>query len=338
MNKYNLCGMTVEDIADLISPGGFNYSQAVIVAGTIYRKGIAGLEKTTRIPKKLKKYLSDIAGTGIYDPVRSEKSVDGTVKFLFESPGGMKFESVYIPESKRKTICVSTQSGCRMGCPFCVTGRYGFHGNLSSGDILNQLISIPFRDEITHVVFMGMGEPLDNPENVLKAIRILTAQWGMSISQRNITVSTVGITQMIMKFLKESDCNFTLSLFSPFPEERKSMIPAERIYPVKEIIGIMESYPLRKKRRLSIAYVMINGLNDTNRHLDGMIRLLRDTRIRVNLLPFHPVDGDDLRSSPDDRIQFFKHQLVIAGISASVRRSRGEDISAACGLLASGLK
>jgi len=335
-NRY-LCGLDAEEISELIKAGGFTHAHAVIVAGLLYKKGSSALEKSTRIPKRLKNYLSEVSQTGISLPVRSEGSADGTIKYLFESPDGKKFESVFIPDEKRKTVCVSTQSGCRMGCPFCVTGRYGFHGNLSAGDIVSQVISLQNNGKITHVVFMGMGEPMDNMDNVLKACRILTAEWGMAISPVNITVSSVGITPAIKEYLEKSDCNLALSLYSPFHEERQIVIPAENAYPVKEIINMMAHFPLKKKRRMTIAYVMISGINDTDRHLEELIKITGGTQIRINLLPFHPVPGDDRRSSSDERLQFFKHNLVMAGISASVRKSRGTDISAACGLLASGL-
>lgn len=336
-NRY-LCGLDVEEISELIRAGGFTHGQAVSVAGALYKKGITGLAGSTKIPKKLKNYLSEATQIGISLPVRSEESSDGTIKYLFESAGGKKFESVFIPDEKRKTVCVSTQSGCRMGCPFCVTGRYGFHGNLTAGEIISQVVGIPYHYEVTHVVFMGMGEPLDNLVNVMKAAGIFTAEWGMAISPGNITVSTVGITPAVVRFLKESECNLALSLYSPFARERLRVIPAEKIYPVSEIINIMASCKFRKKRRLSLAYMMIDGINDTDDHLNELISLTRNTRIRINLLPYHSVAGDDKRSSSGQRMLFFKHKLVMAGISASVRKSRGADISAACGLLASGLK
>ncbi|HOF21132.1 MAG TPA: radical SAM protein, partial [Bacteroidales bacterium] len=238
MDKKYLCGLNIDEISDLAKAGGFTRSQALIAAVALYRKGESGLQKTTRIPASMKKYLLESASPGIYPPVKSEKSADGTVKHLFVSPEGKKYESVYIPEAKRRTVCVSTQSGCRIGCLLCVTGKYGFHGNLSAGDIVNQVISNPFRDKVTHVVFMGMGEPMDNTDNVLKAADILTAECGLAISSRNITVSTVGITSGVKRFLAESFCNLTLSLYSPFPEERIRVIPAEREYPAREIITI----------------------------------------------------------------------------------------------------
>ena len=336
-NRY-LCGLDADEIADLIRAGGFTHSHAVIVSGLLYKKGSAALENSTRIPRRLKKYLSEISKAGIYLPVKSEESADGTIKYLFESPDGKKFESVFIPDKKRKTVCVSTQSGCRMGCPFCVTARYGFHGDLSAGDIVNQVIAHQINGKITHVVFMGMGEPMDNLDNVLKACRILTAEWGLAISPANITVSSVGITPAIIKFLENSDCNLALSLYSPFHEEREKVIPAENAYPVKEILNVMSRYPLKKKRRMTIAYVMISGINDSERHLEELIKIAGGTQIRINLLPFHAIQGDDRKSSSEEKLQSFKHNLVMAGISASVRKSRGADISAACGLLASGLR
>ncbi len=338
MDKRYLCGLTAKEITDLIKPGGYTRNQAIIVAGIFYRKGESGLIRTTRIPVMLKKFLFEAASSGVYSPVKSEKSADGTIKYLFTSPDGKKYESVYIPEEKRKTICVSTQSGCKMGCPFCATGRYGFHGNLSAGDIINQVLANPFHDKITHVVFMGMGEPLDNLDNVLKAISILSAEWGMAISNRNITVSTVGITAMVKRFLQESECNLALSLYSPFPGERINVIPVEKTFPAREIISMMAYYPLRKKRRLSIAYIMIKNINDTDNHLDELKNILINTGIRVNLMPYHAVQGDTRESSSDERMQYFRHNLMMSGISASVRKSRGADISAACGLLASEIR
>ena len=199
---------------------------------------------------------------------------------------------------------------------------------------MNQIISIPFAQDVTHVVFMGMGEPMDNLDNVLKACEIITAEWGLSISPRNVTVSTVGIMHGIEKYLNESECNLTFSLFSPISEERQNIIPAEKHNPAGEIIQLMKNFPVRKQRRLSVAYVMISDLNDNDRHLEGLKLLLKGSKIRVNLLNYHTIDNTKNTPSSADRMQFFKHNLVISGISASIRKSRGVDISAACGLLA----
>jgi 23S rRNA (adenine2503-C2)-methyltransferase len=337
MKGKALCGLTTGEIFELIEPSGFSMSHALLISNIIYKKKISDFSGFLKISKKLKTYLESNSTTGIIPPVRSEVSEDKTIKYLFVTEEGKKFETVYLPDNKRHTVCVSTQSGCRMGCPFCVTGRYGFHGNLTAGEIVNQIVSIPDAGKVTHVVFMGMGEPMDNLDNVLKAIEILTAEWGLAISQRYITVSTVGITPAVVKFLENSKCNLTVSLYSPFRQERIQMIPAENKFPVSEIIGIMKNFPPGKKRRLSVAFVMIKDVNDTDRHLEEIRFLLKGSGIRVNLLPYNNLPGDKNISSPFLRMQYFKHKLIISGISASIRKSRGKDISAACGLLASGL-
>ena len=337
MIKRSLCGLTADEIFSLIGPSGYTFSHAVSISNSIYKKRTGEISQLKKIPGKLIAELEAETCAGIFMPVASQVSADRTVKYLFRTEAGKEFETVYIPDHKRNTVCVSTQSGCRMGCPFCVTARYGFRGNLSAGEIVNQIISITDAGKVTHIVFMGMGEPMDNLDNILKACDIITSEWGLAISPRNVTVSTVGIAPGVEKFLESSDCNLTLSLHSPFHEERKRFVPIEKKYPAHKIIEIMNNYPLRKKRRLSIAYVMIKDLNDTDNHLEGLKTLLKDSIIRVNLLPYHPAKDDPNRSSTADRMQYFKHNLVVTGISASIRKTRGIDISAACGLLATGL-
>jgi 23S rRNA (adenine2503-C2)-methyltransferase len=335
MIKTNLCGLTADEIMAL---AGSDLSHAVAIANCLYKKRLDDISIFPGISRRLREELVAKSYPGIYKPAAATRSSDGTIKYLFRNEHGQKFETVYIPDNKRNTVCVSSQSGCRMGCPFCVTGNYGFKGNLAVQDILNQLISLPESDRITHVVFMGMGEPMDNIDNLLKACKILTAEWGLAMSPRNITVSTVGIISGIEKFLANSNCNLTLSLYSPFPEERLGLVPAEKKHPAARIIDIMKHYPVGKKRRMSIAYVMIKGINDTDRHLEALKKLLEKSNIRINLLPYHSIPDDENTSSSPGRMQYFKHELVISGISASIRKSRGTDISAACGLLASGLK
>ncbi len=337
MALISLTGLSVDEISDFIGPSGFRKSSALLICNNIYRKRIKDIPDFRKISLKLRNFLSSVCTSGIFPPESSEKSIDGTVKYLFRSADDRFFETVFIPEKERNTVCVSTQSGCRMGCSFCATAGYGFHGNLSAGEILNQVLAIPGSDKINHVVMMGMGEPMDNIDNVLKACSILTAEWGMAISPRNVTVSTVGITPGIKKFLNESGCNLTVSLLSPFSDERKKLVPAENKYPVKAITELLKEYPLRKKRRISLAYVMIEGMNDTDEHLRELKRLAGGSMVRINLLPYHSLPGDSKRSSCHEKMMHFKHELIISGISASIRKSRGADISAACGLLASGL-
>ncbi len=338
MYQKGLCGLTPPEIHSLIKNEGYSFSHALSVAQGLYRKRIADIREIPSIPKTLKSFLYNNFNSGLSLPESSVTSADKTVKYLFSSGEGKVYETVYMPDLKRNSVCVSTQSGCRMGCPFCVTARYGFHGDLSAGEIVNQVISLPDTGSLTHVVFMGMGEPMDNIGAVLKSCEIITSQWGLSISPGNVTVSTVGITPGIEAFLDRSECNLTVSLYSPFEEERVKVIPAEKKYPVHEIIEIMRKYPLKKKRRLSLAYVMIKNINDSDRHLDGLKKLVNGSKIRINIIPYHSGRDDKNISSSDERMQYFKHNLVVSGISASIRKTRGADISAACGLLASGFK
>lgn len=333
----NLIGLSLEEIAQHIESMGTYSAHSLYVSNTIYKKRITEFPEFIKIPKSLRDKLSAAYEVGIYPPEKSEISDDMTVKYLFKTKDGKAFESVYIPDKKRNTVCVSTQSGCKMACSFCVTGRYGFKGNLTAGEIVNQIISIPGAEKVSHVVFMGMGEPMDNLENVIKACEIIISEWGLALSPRNVTVSTVGITPAIEEFLNRSECNLTLSLFSPFHEQRFESIPVEKFYPVIDIIGILKAFPLRKKRRISLAYMMIKGVNDTDDHLIRLILLLKGSSIRVNLLPYHTTESDVNVPSTDKRMMLFKHELVMSGVSASIRKSRGEDISAACGLLASNL-
>ena len=335
--KVGLCGMTPEEIMEVVSDTSFTFQHALRVANSIYKKRMTDIREIPEVPKILKELLASTCFTGISPPSNEERSTDGSVKYIFVNCDGLYYESVFIPDARRNTICVSTQSGCRMGCPFCATGRYGFHGNLSVRDIINQVIGIPEADKINHVVFMGMGEPMDNLENVLKACKILTAEWGVSIAVRNVTVSTVGIEPAVGEFLEKSSCNLTLSLYSALPEERAAIIPSENKFPFREIIDLMKKHDSEKRRRMTIAYVMVKDVNDSGRNLDELKKLISGSRIRVNLIPYHRLPGGTLESSPIDKMLFFKHELVSTGISASIRISRGEDVSAACGLLASGL-
>ena len=334
IDMKTLCGLTADEIYDLIGSSGYTRLQAVSVSNSVYKKHISDISDFTKIPVRLKEMLLKVTHTGIKLPLASETSQDKSVKYLFRTDDGKEFEAVYIPDKKRNTVCVSTQSGCRMGCSFCVTARYGYRGNLTAGEIVNQIIAIPQSENVTHVVFMGMGEPMDNLENVLRACKIITAEWGLAISARNVTVSTVGLMPAVEQFLQNSDCNLTLSLYSPFPDERKKMVPSENKYPVNMIINLIKKFPLKKKRRLSIAYVMIKDLNDSDSHLEELKAILTGSDVRVNLLPYHTVPNDQKSSSSAERMQVFKHNLIISGVSASIRKSRGTDISAACGLLA----
>ncbi len=326
-----ISGMTEADAETLLRGLGLDERYARRLLYWVYRRGIKSFDEINDIPGRVLRELQGHIVPGLSSPIGSEVSSDGSVKYLFTTKNGMAHETVFLPDGRRRTVCVSVQSGCRMGCRFCATGKNGWNGNLTAGEIISQMISIPH--EITHIVMMGMGEPGDNIDEVIKACHILTAEWGLAAGRSRVTVSTVGVAPSVRRLLDETECNITLSLHSPFPEERRIVIPAEARWPFTTTLDLLKQYDNRIRRRFTIAYVMIEGRNDSQRHLEELKRLLAGTGIRVNLLPYHPFDGDDARSSDMSVMMRFKHELVISGIGASVRKSRGTDIAAACGML-----
>ena len=239
-----------------------------------------------------------------------------------------------IPDEDRRTLCVSSQAGCKMGCKFCMTGRQGFHGHLSAGDILNQLLSVAESDDLTNVVFMGMGEPLDNYENVKRAIDILTADWGFGWSPKRITLSSIGVLPNLRRFLDETRCHLAISLHDPFGDERLGLMPVQQVYPLEEVLALIRQYDFTGQRRVSFEYTMFSGLNDDKRHADALVRMLRGLECRVNLIRFHKIPDFPYETSHDGSMELFRDRLTRAGITATIRASRGEDIYAACGMLA----
>lgn len=332
MDRIPIAGMDLADIQTILGTRGIDARYGRRLLYWVYRKRIKSFREINDMPGKVLEALDESFVTGLSSPLASEISSDGSGKYLFTTPSGLLHETVWLPEEKRKTVCISVQSGCRMGCRFCATGQAGWGGNLTAGEIVNQVISLP--NSFTHVVFMGMGEPGDNIEEVIKAVSILTAEWGLAAGSGKVTVSTVGVTPLVKRLLDETVCNITLSLHSPFSEERLTVIPTEAIWPFAETLQLMKDAGNRGKRRFTVAYVMIEGKNDSDRHLEELKRLLSGTGIRVNILPYHPLKDDDDRSSDNSTMMRFKHLLVTAGIGASVRRSRGTDIAAGCGMMA----
>ncbi len=332
MDRIPIAGSDPEEIQNLLASRGIDGRYARRLLYWIYRKAIRSFGEINDIPKKVLAELEANFVTGLSFPLDSALSEDGSVKYMFTTPGGLLHETVWLPEGKRQTVCISVQAGCRMGCRFCATGQNGWGGNLTAGEIANQVVSLPHG--FTHIVLMGMGEPGDNIGQVIKACNILTSEWGLAAGHSRVTVSTVGVTPSVKRLLDETDCNITLSLHSPFPDERLQVIPAEARWPFAGTLRLMQEYAGTRKRRFTVAYVMIRGRNDSARHLDELKRLLTGTGIRVNLLPFHPLENNGEQGSDLETMMSFKHHLVTSGIGASVRKSRGADISAACGMLA----
>ena len=328
-----LFGKTLKELeqvaADLQLPG-FAAKQ---IADWLYKKKIGSIGDMTNLSKQARSKLKTNYQVGLSPARNVQVSADGTKKYLFNTSLEKFIETAYIPDNDRHTVCVSTQVGCKMGCLFCMTGKQGFQGNLSAGEILNQLRSIEEWDRITNIVYMGMGEPLDNLEEVLKSLEILTAGWGFAMSPRRITVSTIGIIPAMKEFLEKSEAHLAVSLHSPFDAERKMLMPVQQVYPLTEVLKEIRSWDFGRQRRVSFEYIMFGELNDTPLHIKKLVKILSGIRCRINLIRFHPIPDTPLKSSTPERISAFREELNARGIVATLRASRGEDIYAACGLL-----
>ena len=333
--RVNLLGLTLSQLQELCAQEGFPRFTAKQLCDWLYRKRVDSIDAMTNLSLAQRARLNEMAYIGREVPVRCQVSKDGTKKYLFETENGeRRVESVYIPEEERATLCVSCQVGCKMGCRFCVTGQQGFHGNLSAGDILNQLFSIPEFEQLTNVVFMGMGEPMDNLDAVLAATEVLTADWGLGWSPKRITVSTVGIIPGLKRFLDESQCHLAVSLHNPVAAERAQIMPVQKAYPLGDVIALLKQYNWSGQRRLSFEYTMFRGLNDDLAHANKLIELLDGLDCRVNLIRFHESPEAPYKTSLPTTIQAFQNHLNHHGIICTLRASRGQDIDAACGLLA----
>ncbi len=335
--KGRLLGMTLTELQKIIEREGLPKFTSKQIADWLYKKNISSIDEMTNLSKKTRELLNELYETGITPPVKFETGSDGTKKYLFPVSGNNHVETAMIPDRERITVCVSTQAGCRMGCVFCMTAREGFRGNLSAGEILNQVKSIHESDSVSNIVFMGMGEPLDNPGEVLKSIEILTSGWGFAMSPRRITVSTVGIIPAMIRFLEKSEAHLAVSLHTPFNTERQKLMPVQVKYPIEDIISEIKKWDFGRQRRVSFEYILFEGFNDSPIHVKELSKLLSGLKCRVNLIKFHPIPGSDFKSPKKETIENFKNQLNRKGILTTIRASRGEDINAACGLL-SGVK
>lgn len=331
--KEALFGKSLDELIIIVKEAGLPAFTARQVAEWLYKHRAGDIDGMTNLSKRAREGLKEKFTIGHEAPVSVMESIDGTKKYLFQAGVNKYIESAYIPEKNRHTLCLSCQTGCRMGCSFCMTGKQGLQGNLSAGEILNQIISIPEADKISNLVYMGMGEPFDNTENVIRSIEILTAQWGFAMSPRRITVSTIGILPGIKKFLSETGAHLAVSMHTPFDDERIKLMPAENKYPLNSIIKVIQDYDWGRQRRISFEYIMFRDFNDTDRHINGITRILGGLRCRVNLIRFHAVPGMPYESSYDETIIRFRDRLTERGITTTIRASRGEDIMAACGML-----
>lgn len=303
------------------------------IARWLYDKHATTIEAMSDLSAHHRALLAETYEVGLTAPEKVSISTDGTKKYLYRTSQNHFIESAYIPDGDRATLCISSQAGCRMGCRFCATGRQGLQHSLSTNEILNQVGSLPERERLTNVVFMGMGEPLDNLDSLLPALEVLTSAWGFGWSPTRITVSTAGVASRLERFLEATQVHLAVSLHNPFPHERAEIMPVEKAWPIREVVEILRRYDFTHQRRVSFEYIVMSGLNDSPRHIRELCRLLDGIKCRINLIRFHKIPGSPY-FSPDDRAMIaFRDALTAKGIHTTIRTSRGEDIQAACGLL-----
>ena len=333
MSKYPLLGMTLIELQSVAKKLGMPSFAAKQIASWLYDKKVTSLDEMTNLSLKYRELLKENYEVGAYTPVDEMRSVDGTVKYLYRVGENEFVEAVYIPEDDRATLCVSSQVGCKMNCKFCMTGKQGYTANLTANQIINQVHSLPERDKLTNVVLMGMGEPLDNLDEVLKALEIMTAPYGYAWSPKRITVSTVGLRKGLQRFIEESDCHLAISLHSPLSTHSSVLMPAERAFSITEIVELLKNYDFSKQRRLSFEYIVFKGLNDSQVYAKELLKLLRGLDCRINLIRFHAIPEVNLEGADMETMIRFRDYLTSHGLFTTIRASRGEDIFAACGML-----
>ena len=329
-----LIGKSLDELREIAQNVGLKPFQGGQMAKWLYEKRVKSIDEMTDLSIAGRQRLAQQYCVGRQEPDVVTESIDGTRKYLFYASSGNAIESVYIPEADRATLCISSQKGCKMNCSFCMTGRQGFHGNLTAAEIINQILSIPESESLTNVVFMGMGEPMDNYDAVVKVIEVLTAKWGFAWSPKRITVSSIGKLTELKRLIDSTSVHIAISVHSPFHRERLQLMPVENAFPIDDVMTLLANYDFAHQRRLSVEYIMWDNLNDDIAHADALAELIRHTSARVNLIRFHAIPDSRLRTATNQRMVEFRDHLNLLGIICTIRRSRGEDIMAACGMLA----
>jgi 23S rRNA (adenine2503-C2)-methyltransferase len=331
--KDQLFGKDLNELQEISLSLGLPKFTGKQLCDWLYKKEISSIDQMSNLSKTARELLNEKYEFGISAPSKVQVSLDGTKKYLFPTSHNKFIETAMIPDDDRKTVCVSTQVGCKMGCLFCMTGKQGFQGQLTAGEIVNQIRSIKEYGDVSNIVYMGMGEPFDNLDAVLKSLDILTSEWGYAMSPRRITVSSIGIIPAMLRFLNECEAHLAISLHTPFDEERRQLMPVQIAYPIADVVREIRGWDFGRQRRISFEYILFKGLNDTQFHIRELVKLLSGIRCRINLIRFHPVPGTPLESPDEETINNFRDQLTEKDIITTVRASRGQDIYAACGLL-----
>lgn len=335
----NLKDFTFTGLEELMAEIGEKPYRAGQVRKWIYQKQCCSVDKMTDLSKPLREKLSQSYSAGGLESADRRESKDGTVKYLFRLDDGQTIETVFIPEKSRGTVCISTQVGCKFGCRFCATGMQGFRRNLSLGEILNQIIEVQKNgrpERVTNIVFMGMGEPLDNFYNVTEAVKIINSPEGFNIGVRRITLSTAGLTPEI-KRLGELDLNINLaiSLHSADGAVRSQLMPINKKYPVAGLLEACAGFPLKPQRKITMEVILFDGVNDTPEQAKKMVKALHSVKAKVNLITFNDVEGNRLKCSSPQKVREFQKRLTTSGLNATIRSSKGGEINAACGQLKS---
>jgi 23S rRNA (adenine2503-C2)-methyltransferase len=336
--KEALYGKTKQELKIIVEENNLPEFTTNQLCDWLYKKHINTIAGMTNLSKKTREILSNKYDVGLKKPVTVSVSVDGTKKYLFQTTGNNFIETAYIPEKNRATVCVSSQVGCKMNCLFCSTGKQGFQANLTSNEILNQYQSLPDFDKITNIVYMGMGEPLDNIDEVIKSLDILTSDYGYAMSPKRITVSTIGILSQLPRFLAETKVHLAVSLHTPFDNEREQIMPVQKAYKLKDVLDLIRSFDFNRQRRVSFEYIVFKNFNDSKKHAAELVKMLNGIRCRVNLIRYHKVPGVELETTDEQKLLDFQKYLKSKGIVATIRASRGQDIDAACGLLSTKAK
>jgi len=332
-HKEALFGKTLAEIQNIVLELGLPKFTSKQITDWLYKKEIRSIDEMSNLSKKARALLQSKYTYGLTDFIQVQESIDGTKKYLFPTHTGHFIETALIPDEKRNTVCVSTQKGCKMNCLFCATGQQGWQGDLSSSEILNQFRNIPEFSSMTNIVYMGMGEPLDNVNEVLRSLDILTSDYGFAWSPKRITVSSIGIIPGMQEFLKRSNAHLAISLHSPFDDERLQIMPVQKAYPIKEVLEEIKSFDFGRQRRISFEYIVFNDFNDSMKHADELVKILSGIQCRVNLIRFHEIPEVDLKTTDEEHLLAFQKRLMQKGLTTTIRASRGEDIFAACGLL-----
>jgi len=336
MAKINLFDLDRKAMEALFVDMGSKAFHGRNVLKWIHKHGVIDFDAMTDLPKKLRAELQEKAEISPPEIVFEQPALDGTIKWLLELGDGQRIETVYIPEGNRSTICVSSQVGCALDCSFCSTAQQGFNRNLTAGEIIGQVwqATRELGKPPTNVVMMGMGEPLANFQPVVTAMDLMQDDLTYMISKARVTLSTSGVVPNLNRLREVSDVSLAVSLHAPTNELRDQLVPINKKYPLEELIPACREFIKNDKRRkITWEYVMLDGINDSIGHAKALIRLLEGTPSKLNLIPFNPFPGTDYKTSSPERVEAFRQKLMKAGIMAITRKTRGDDIDAACGQL-----